>query len=330
MALQELWSPFAVTPKLTKKGFSWLACLIVATLILQIPGNAIAQGDGPRSQLLLPIGVNLVVPTYIHLSGNYNFADNILIQDADISSDIYVLSYTRAFSLAGHYAQIFVNPIYGSIDGHGTVLNPTTHLPITLKANESGFADPLISFKYGLIGTPALEVQEFAKLVQEFQLSAFASVSVPIGDYNSDKNLNLGTNVWALRLGTPMVLPFGVSGRQTFLEFFPSVAFYEDNNDPTGGARRREQDPLFMIENHLSYNFIPELWGSIDLRYRYGGETTTDGVSDDNKQDVLGGGVSMGYAFTRFFSMQATYGTVLNESDGSDLDMIRVKLALLF
>jgi hypothetical protein len=289
-----------------------------------------AQGDGPRSQLLLPVGVNVLVPTYLNLSGNYNFAESILVQDADITSDVFVLTYMRAFSLAGRYAQIWVNPIFGAVVGSGSVVNASTGYTIVLESDARGLGDLLVNFKVGLIGTPALKLPEFATQQQKFQLSAFGSISAPIGEYDSDRPLNLGTNVWVFRLGVPMVLPFKLFEKPVFFEFFPSVAFYNDNNDPTLGADVREQDPLYMIESHVTYNFTPKLWGGFDLRYRYGGATTTDGIFDDNTQDVLGGGISIGYSFHPALSMQASYGQVLSEKDGSDLDMIRMKLAFMF
>ena len=305
-----------------------LPTLVAFFLIL--PGVIRAQGDGPRSQLLLPAGVNVLVPTYLNLSGNYNFAESILVQDADITSDVFVLTYTRAFSLADRYAQIWVNPIFGAVDGSGSVVNPSTGNTIALESDARGLGDLLVNFKVGLIGTPALKLPEFAAQPQTFQLSAFGSISAPIGEYDSDRPLNLGTNVWAFRLGVPMVLPFKLFEKPAFFEFFPSVAFYTDNDDPTLGADVRAQDPLYMIESHLTYNFTPKLWGGLDLRYRYGGATTTDGISDENTQDVLGGGISIGYSFHPAISMQASYGQVLSEKDGSDLDMVRVKLALMF
>jgi hypothetical protein len=289
-----------------------------------------AQGDGPRSQLLLPVGVNVIVPTYLNLSGNYNFAESILVQDADITSDVFVLTYTRAFSLAGRYAQVWVNPIFGKVEGSGSVVHPSTGNTISFESDVSGFGDLLVNFKVGLIGAPALKLPDFATQPQTFQLSAFGSLSAPIGEYDSKSPLNLGTNVWFFRVGAPMVLPFKVLDRPAFFEFFPSVAFYTDNEDPTFGADLREQDPLFMIESHLTYNFTPKLWGGLDLRYRYGAETTTDGVFDNNTQDVLGGGVSIGYSFHPAVSIQASYGQVISEKDGSELDMIRLKMAFMF
>lgn len=113
--------------------------------------------------------------------------------------------------------------------------------------------------------------------------------------------MNPGTNRWSLRLGLPMVLPFGQAPTPTYLEINPNVYFYGDNDDPFG-ADSREQDPLFVLESHLTHNFTPRLWAGIDLRYQNGGETTTDGVVDDNRINQLGGGVSLGYQFTRSFS----------------------------
>ncbi len=307
-----------------------VALPLLVVIILISPDLTRAQGDGPRSQLLLPVGVNVLVPTYLNLSGNYNFAESILVQDADITSDVFVLTYTRAFSLADRYAQIWVNPIFGAVDGSGSVVNPSTGNTIALESDARGLGDLLVNFKVGLIGTPALKLPEFAAQPQTFQLSAFGSISAPIGEYDSDRPLNLGTNVWAFRLGVPMVLPFKLFEKPAFFEFFPSVAFYTDNDDPTLGADVRAQDPLYMIESHLTYNFTPKLWGGLDLRYRYGGATTTDGISDENTQDVLGGGISIGYSFHPAISMQASCGQVLSEKDGSDLDMVRVKLALMF
>ena len=304
--------------------------ILVAIIFFILPGVTRAQGDGPRSQLLLPVGLNVLVPTYLNLSGNYNFAESILVQDADITSDVFVLTYMRAFSLAGRYAQIWVNPIFGAVDGSGSVVNPSTGNTVSLESDVSGVGDLLVNFKLGLIGTPALKLPDFATQSQTFQLSAFGSISLPIGDYDSDRPLNLGTNVWAFRLGVPMVLPFKLFEKPAFFEFFPSVAFYADNDDPTFGADLREQKPLYMIESHLTYNFTPKLWGGLDLRYRYGSETTTDEISDDNTQDVLGGGISIGYSFHPAISMQTSYGRVLSENDGSDLDMIRLKLAFMF
>ena len=123
-----------------------------------------------------------------------------------------------------------------------------------------------------------------------------------------------------------MVFPIGNPQKQINFEVHPGVTLYGDNSDPAGGAGTVSQDPLYQVEFHLSRNFSPKWWGSIGGRYRNGGETSTDGIADDNKQDVLGGELTLGYAFTPHLGLQATYGQVLTESDGSQSDMIRLRL----
>jgi hypothetical protein len=291
--------------------------------------NVLAQGDGPRAQAMLPVGVNVLVPTYLDLTGNFNPGGNILIPDADISSDVLLVTYMRGFALGKRYAQVYATPMIGDVDGRGTVAAPGGGAPLAIQVDHSGMLDPIVSFKVGLIGMEPLAPQEFAQRTPGFELAAFASVNAPFGDYESDRLVNLGTNVWSLRLGLPMMIPLG-EARGFFLELHPSVTFYEDNDDPTRGAGRVEQDPLFIVESHVLHNFNPKLWGSIDLRYRQGGETTTDGIEDNNESDVLGGGFTLGHALTPRFSVQGSLGDVLTERDGSELEMCRFKVVYTF
>ncbi len=298
-------------------------------LMLTLAAPAAAQGDGPRSQVMFPPGMNFFVPTYLRLSGDFDFTQSILLDDADVDSDVFVITYFRAFGLGGRYAQIWINPIFGRIEGTATVVNPGTGQRISGSTSTSGLGDPVFSFKLGLIGMPALTLPEFAKYRQTFQLSGFISVVPPLGSYDSDRLLNLGTNRWAVRAGVPMVVPFG-NPRTTFLEVFPSVTIYTDNDDPGGGASLKEQAPLFQLENHLSHNFTPKLWGSLDLRYFGGGETTTDGIEDDNVINQVGGGFSVGFALSSAVSVQGTYGRRFTSGENKELQMLRLKVAYVF
>ncbi len=306
------------------------SCLLFVLLVLLLPLKAVAQADGPRSQVLIPTGVNIIVPTYMHLSGNYSFGNSILVPGADVDSDVFIGTYMRAFAIGETYAQIYVNPIWGRIDVQGTITDPRTGQQRSASVDTSGLGDAIVNLKIGLIGAKPLGLKDAAKQNRAFSLSALFGVTAPTGEYDSDKPLNLGTNMWAFRVAVPMVVPWGTAQTPTYLEIFPSATFYTDNTDPTLGAERRKQDPLYDIQTHLSHNFTPKFWASLDLRYRMGGETATDGIDDDNKQEVLGGGISAGYAFTPHLAMQATLGKVLLEDDGSDEDMIRVKLVYTF
>ncbi|MEA3291279.1 MAG: transporter [Pseudomonadota bacterium] len=291
--------------------------LFASTLLL--PARVEAQGEGPRVYLMAPVGINALSATYMDLSSNMNFAQSILLPNADVTSEILALNYNRFFDIGGRFAELWVTGIFGSVDGGvpGTPLGD-------LSASESGFSDPYLALRVGLIGAPALKPAEFANYKQGFQMHALAGVLPPLGDYDSKRVLNLGTNRWSYRLGLPMVLPFGQAPKPTYLEIVPNVYFYGDNDDPLG-AEIREQDPLFVLETHLTHNFTPRFWAGIGLRYQLGGETTTDGVSNDNRVEQLGGDLELGYQFNQSFSGFLTYGEIIEQQDGSEGEMWRAR-----
>lgn len=312
-----------------------LAMLAMVGLMCLLPVEAEAQGDGPRVHLLAPVGVNALSLTYMDLASNMNFTQEILLEDADIGSRVAVFNYNRFFSLGGRFAEIWVAPIWGSVDGSIRVGDdPPPIIPFPPGANleipsVSGLADPYVALKVGLLGAPALEPAEFMQQRQRFQIHALLGAYLPLGDYEGDRPLNLGTNRWTFRLGLPMVLPIGNPAKQTFWEIVPSLSLFTDNDDPFG-ADLREQDPLGVLETHLSHNFSKKLWGSVDLRYQYGGETTTDGVADDNRLNQLGGGLTLGWAISRSWTIFAGYGEILAGNDNSEGSMIRLRLIYAF
>jgi len=316
----------SILPGSGKKRCSLLAALVLSAMV---PGISLAQGDGPGAQRMIPVGPWVVVPTYIDISSNQNFQQSILINDADIKADIYGVSMLHAFEWSGRYAQIWITPLFGGVSGDIEGIDPGTGETRRIGARKTGWGDPVISFKLGMIGMPPKTLTEFGREPEQFQLGLFVSATPTLGDYDSEDLLNIGAGRWSMKLGLPMLVPLG-SDQKLFWEVHPGITFYQDNDDPTGEARRREQDPLFKVENHLVYEFSRKFWGSLDLAYQKGGQTTTDDTADDNEKDHWGGGVSLGYSVHPAASIQASYGRILKERDDATGEMIRLKVALLF
>jgi hypothetical protein len=305
--------------------FAARACLIA--VLFAPTGSALGQGDGPRVYPLAPVGISVVSGTYMHLSSNFNFQQDILILGADITSDVGALALLHNFGLAGRFAQVQLVPIFGGVDGTGTV-EQGGQPAYELSQSVSGFADPYVQFRLGLAGAPALELPEFVKHAPGFQVYALLGANVPIGSYEQSRPLNLGTNRWAIRLGVPMVLPLLDPKRPLILEFVPSIYFYTTNSEPFR-AGERTQEPRLVLETHASYNLTKKLWAGADLRYQWGAETTTDGVPDDNRTSHAGGGVEVGYQLHPAFSLIVGYGGILLESDGAKGSMFRVRGSLI-
>jgi len=256
------------------------------------------------------------------MDSNFNFAGSILIPDGGVDANIWALNYNRFFGIKGRLAELWVTGIGGSVDGSVDLDGQGT-----FAARSSGLSDPYVAMKIGLIGAPARDPTQFSPQAYDFSLYALAGVTLPWGDYDRSSVLNLGTNRWSLRLGLPMTMSFGDLGA-TWLEVHPNVYIFGDNDEPFR-ANRRSQDALYVVESHLSQNFTPKLWASLDLRYQYGGETTTDGIADDNWMNQWGGGATLGYSFSRQWSGLLGYGKIFGGSDANG-DMWRARLIFVF
>jgi hypothetical protein len=202
------------------------------------------------------------------LKGTFNFAQDILVAGASIESRIGVSSYVRFFPIAGRLSELWVSPVFGSVQGSASAGPVSVRVP-----RISGFADPYLGVRVGLTGAPALMPAQFAKHEQTFQVYGLFGVTPPLGKYSGSSVLNLGTNRWAIRGGVPLVVPFGDAKRPVWLEVVPSVTFFTVNTDPFGPGQRRAQAPLVVVENHLSHNFTTPFWAALDLRGQSGGGT---------------------------------------------------------
>lgn len=301
---------------------------LVFIIALISSASVFAQGDGPRSFVLLPKGVWAVNARWMNMNQNINPTGTILVPKSEVNIDVFPITLYHTFSLANRFAQlsVMVNP--GSVSGSALNVPPVIPLPTTT-VSADGLSDGFIAFKMGLAGAPALDVVSYMKSPMQFSLFADLRYWYS-GTYDENKALNLGTNRPTYQIGLPMAIPLNHNmKRATWLEISPSIMMFGDNNEPSLGTRadKIEQAPLFSLENHLSHNFTPKFWAFANLLYRLGGRTTTDGVENDNKQNILGGGLGVGYQFLPFLGAYADYGTILSGGpNNANSDMIRIAL----
>jgi hypothetical protein len=97
-------------------------------------------------------------------------------------------------------------------------------------------------------------------------------VTAPLGQYDSTKLLNVGTNRWSFKPEIGLSKAWG----PVILELIPAITFFTKNDDSFGG-KTLEQDPIYSVQGHLLYEFFPALWAALDATYYAGGRTTIDG-----------------------------------------------------
>lgn len=302
---------------------------IYVVLLLTTGFSGMAQGDGPRSYLFFPTGLWGINPRAMTLNQNILPAGNILVKDADINVNVFPTTIFHSFDLMGRVAQLqfMFNPANAS--GRISTYDPNFPTP---RINTSGFSDGFLGFKLGLVGAPALNAIEFSKHKKAFSLMGSIRTWYS-GTYDSNKALNLGTNRITFDIGFPMAIPMGKENKNQFwLEVNPSVQFFTPNHEPTliTNASTTKQQPIFYIENHLTKNFTQKFWAGVDLRYHYGGALKLDGVAQDNKLNILGGGISTGYQVASFLSATVTYSGILAGDNGARSEMFRLSLVFVY
>ncbi len=110
----------------------------------------------------------------------------------------------------------------------------------------------------------------------------------------------------------------------------PAVTIFGDNDDPFRGETLA-QDPLLTLEAHVTHNLSRAVWVSADLFAMSGGETETDGVSDDNSKYSLGLGATISVAVSKTSAIKATYGEIVDRNDaGMDGSAFRLLYTQFF
>jgi len=234
--------------------------------LLVIPVCASAQELEPGAYWPIAAGVNIVTVVNSFNSGDLAFDAAAPIENASARINTTAFAFTRAFSLAGRSANVgVVVPLVGGhLEGDYLGEHP--------EVDRFGLGDPRVRVAMNLYGAPAMTPRAFATYRQGTILGVSVTVVPPLGQYDSEKVINLGTHRWSFK---PEV---GISrGRGRWvLEMMAGVWLFMDNTDFFGG-RTREQDPIAAAQAHVTYKFKRNMWLAGDANYYTGGQTTIGG-----------------------------------------------------
>ena len=283
-------------------------------------------GDGPRAYLPPPIDTNVFILNAIQVSGNSMLDSGVVLPDLDLDIDLLVAQYTRTMEIADRYVAFTVVQPQGRLSSKIAFSNAPN---FKRETKSKGLGDTQLLISAGLYGLPPLTLATYRDYDPKLAVGGLARITLPTGEYDEDKSANLGTNRYSLQLGSPITFGFGenlLDPRLTTLDLLPSITIYSDNDDPFR-ANKKSQKPLFKFESHVTHNFNPAFWASIDSVYSYGGATKTDGQSDDNRQRSFNMGATLGFQFSAEFGLKLTYGkTIDHNDDGWDGDFARLVL----
>jgi hypothetical protein len=292
---------------------SWLVrvlgCVVAASLLSL--GSAEGQDLEPRLYSNLPVGLNFLVLSYAYSEGGLATDASSPLKNADIKIHAPIVGYARSLDIFGMSGKFDAIVPSACLSGSAEVAGAQREREVC------GLADPRLRLGINFYGAPALNLKEFSQYTQDTVVGATFQVGLPLGQYDAEKLVNIGTNRWFFK---PEV---GVSQKvgPVTLEFASAVVFYTTNHNYFGG-QEREQDPLYSLQAHVVYPFTPGIWVALDGTHYFGGESTLNGVKNDDKLVNERFGVTLGFPLTVRHSVKLSASTGVYTRTGSDFDTV--------
>ena len=282
-----------------------LTVLLCALSFLVLPNCVFASNA--RDYIPLPSGTRLVNLYYDVVSGDELYQDsNRLNSNMDLDINLGIL-----------------RPIYYTSIGN-MVVAPQFILPFGKAglndAQSSGLGDLLVACAFFPINN----------MQKKIYLAYMPFVTVPLGEYDREKSVNLGSNRWATKQELAVGKGFG---EKVWLDWVNSVEYFFDNTDAAGSGNRSvdsAKDILYKSEVHLSYSFTKSFFASADYYFAYGGETELDGIAQDD------GAQTHTLGFSCFFMLNDNTQAMVDSRHDLDVrtgiktDEITFRLAYLF
>jgi hypothetical protein len=289
------------------------AYLVVA--VLHPPDQARAQFTDPHNYDNTPTGTNQVELAYTYARSDVSIDTGLVISGAKFSLNAGTIDYSRYFGLANHL--MWVNgavPIAG-LSGSVTGSN--------IRGSINGAADSSYQVAALLKGGPALGVADFDNYKPETIVGVSVSVAVPSGQYNGNKLLNLGSDRWLFRPEIALSRPFGPEQKWQ-LDTYANCEFYTDDVSYRGTKILSEQ-PLPGLEGHVSYSFSDKLWAALDTRYSLRGDTSINGLDQNDSQRNFIIGSELNLALNPQHSLVIEFAKALVHRNGTAYSGFTVK-----
>jgi hypothetical protein len=292
------------------KPTAWSLLVPAACVLGASASIARAQSIEPRAYSNAPVGVNFLIAGPYYTRGGLSFNTSLPLTDPNLNTSNAVVGYARTLDLWGKSGKFDVIVPYTWLSGSATYQGDA------IEREVDGFADPLFRLSMNFYGAPALTLPEFNAYEQDLIVGASLQVSVPAGQYDSTKLVNIGTNRWSFKpeLGVSKALS------DLTLEFKAGVTLFTTNDDFYNG-NRRSQDPLYSIGAHAIYNFRSGIWASVDATYFAGGRSTLNGALQNDLQRNwrVGGTLSFPVDVRNSIKLYASSGVSARTGNSYDL-----------
>jgi hypothetical protein len=288
---------------------------LLSVALLTFASAASAQDIEPRAFSNAPTGVNFLITGYGFTRGGLSFDPAVPVTDAQLRTSSAILAYARELDLWGMSGKFDAIVPYTWLSGTATFKGQPVERTV------AGLDDALFRLSVNFYGAPALTAKEFAAYQQDLIVGASLQISVPVGQYDQTRVVNLGTNRWFFRpeLGVSKAL-----GPLT-LEIMPAVTAYTANTNFYNGYTRT-QEPIYSLQGHAIYSFGSGIWAAADVTYFTGGSTAINGMANNDLQQNWRAGATLSFPIDAGYSVKLYASRGVSARTHDNYDLIGIQL----
>lgn len=250
---------------------------------------------------------------YSKTEGSVTANPSVPLEDGKIDIDTIVFAYARSLDVWGRSGKFDIVVPQAKLQGTALFDGEPVERYVT------GLIDPRFRFSVNLYGAPALPLNEFARYQQDLIIGASLAITAPLGQYDSDRLINLGNNRWSFKP------ELGISKRlgALTLELSGAGTFFTDNDDFLG-YRTVSQNPIYQVQGHIIYSFSNGIWAALDMTYFAGGSTSIDGASNRDFQENTRYGGTLTLPLSRNHSLKLFASNGAFTRTGSQYDAVGI------
>jgi len=291
-----------------------IGCVCLGLVLVLWPRPLASQELEPRAYSVSPVKTNFVVLSNVYAAGDLTFDPSLPVEEASANINTMVAGYFRSMNVLGRSGNVTVVVPYSSGTVQGLLAGEYTQV------SRSGLRDPSVRFAVNLYGAPAMRLKEFASWNKKTVIGASVVVVAPLGQYDTAKLVNIGSNRWSFKPELGWSRRFG----HWVLDAYGGVWLFTDNKTFYPGARTRSQAPIVSTQFHLSYNIRPRLWAGVNANFYSGGRTSIEGIPNQDLQKNSRFGGTLAIPFTRRQSFKISYATGAYTTIGADFQALAV------
>jgi hypothetical protein len=303
----------------TRRGRVILTSVLVAAACVSATRTT-AQDLEPRAYSASPVGANFLVVGVGRSTGEVLFDPTVTITDVSAELNALTVGLGRTFGLARRSALVTAAVPYSWGTIEGTVAEQARQI------TRSGLADMRVKLSVNLRGNPAMAPAAFARAPRRTIVGTSVTVAAPIGQYDNQKLINLGTNRWSFKPEVGVSHPVG----RWDLDAYAGVWLFTQNERFFPGEAVRRQDPIVTLQGHASYTLRRRTWLAFDATWYSGGKTRIDDGPPSSRQSNTRVGATVAWPIGRQQSLKVAYSTGASTRTGADFNTVVVAWQILW